>query len=206
MAEKSPITQIEQNTETKKEVPEKPVKGGITVTHDEPITQDFAKKIYKDSEGKIIFEAPINSSMRSFISPDGRFLAYVEFPNIMLFDDESGKKTNLMSILDNTDGVDFYWSPSSKVVAITVVNQQDSSYRETLGTKMYLLSFNEKGELTAKDRHSIKIRFECSDSGCNVDSEDFYFENADAIVYRTWEEDRYAEKGKDSLLRKFSLK
>ena len=152
-------------------------------------------------------EAPVNNSMKNAISPDGRFLAYVDFPNVMLFDLESGKKTQLMSVLDNTDGVDFYWSPNSRVVAMTVVNQVDPTYDSSSNTKMYLLSLNEKGELIGKDRHLFKIRYECSDSGCNVDSGDFYFDGTDTIVYRTWESDTpYEDKGKNSLQREFSLK
>ncbi|MDP2642927.1 MAG: hypothetical protein Q8P62_03740 [Candidatus Peregrinibacteria bacterium] len=200
--EKSATVEEEKSVPTEKQEPKK-----ITVTEDNSDGPNFIKRIYKDADGKIIMDAPLNNSMRNAISPDGRFLAYVEFPNIMLFDLESGKKTQLMSVLDNTDGVDFYWNPNSRAVAMTVVNQQDSTYASSFNTKLYLLSLDEKGGLIAKDRHLLKMRYECSDSGCNVDSEDFYFDGPDTIVYRTWESDTpYEDKGKDSLLRRFSVK
>lgn len=202
--EKNIVVQKQETKEVEKEVSKKKE---ITVTNIADKDYGNDKKIYKDADGKVIMEAPVNSSMRNSISPDGRFLAYVSFPDIMIFDSESGKKTKLMSVLDNTDGVDFYWSPNSRVVAMTVVNQEDPTYDSSSNTKMYLLSLNEKGELIAKDRHLFKIRYECSDSGCNVSPEDFYFDGTDTIVYRTWESDTpYEDKGKDSLLRRFSLK
>ncbi len=146
------------------------------------------------------------TSMRNAESPNGKFFVSVDFPNVVLTDVETGEIAELMSVLDTTDGVDFFWSPNNQVIAMTVVNQQDETYTETYGTKMFLLEIDEDGNLMNKTSYSIRIRYECHDAGCNVSSEDFYFEDEEMIVYRTWEsETPYEDAENDDMLRELNL-
>lgn len=94
--------------------------------------------IYSDLQGnayKLKDKIYCNTAMRHAVSPDGRFLIYVAFPDIVLFDSVAQTNTKLMSVLNNTDGVDFYWSPDSRTIAMPVVNQQDPTYTSSSGTK-----------------------------------------------------------------------
>lgn len=149
----------------------------------------------------------MNTSMRSAASDDQRFYVYMDFPNVVLFDSEHEDEKYLMSVFDTTSGVDFFWSPDNRVIAMTVVNQQEESYTETLGTKLFLLTIDKDGELVNKEAVLLRIRYECHDAGCNVSNSDFYWEDAATIVYRTWEsETPYEDAGDDTLLRKLNVK
>ena len=193
--------------EPEEEEAEEPVLGGILGYQEDP-TSMSCEYIYTDLEGT---KYELNSfmacytAMRRSISPDERFLIYVDFPNIVLFDSVAGTNTNLMSVFDDTDGVDFYWHPNSRIIAMTVVNQVNESYRDSSGTKLYLLEINEESELVRKDRHLFKLKYGCHAGGCNVDSKDLYFLDEDTLIYRTWEDDPYEAEGDDTLLRTFSI-
>lgn len=154
---------------------------------------------------KLNDEIYCNSAMRSAISPDKRFLVYVDFPNVVLFDSGTQTNTKLMSVFDNTDGVDFYWTPDGRTIAISIVNTIDSSYSSSSGTKLYILKINEMSELMRKDRYLIKMRFECHDAGCNVGPNDLYFTDNNTLIYRTWNDDPYSAVGDNSLLRTLKL-
>ncbi len=163
---------------------------------------------FHDEEANVIVLGDMyrNTSMRSAASDDQRFYVYMDFPNVVLFDSEHENEKDLMSVFDTTAGVDFFWSPDNRIIAMTVVNQQEESYTETLGTKLFLLTIDEEGELVDKEAVSLRIRYECHDAGCNVSNADFYWENVETIVYRTWESDTpYEDAGDDSLLQKLQL-
>jgi hypothetical protein len=176
---------------------------GIVSTVINPGTRE-CEVIYSDASGEaydLSIRAFCNTAMRRAVSPDGRFLIYVDFPNIMLFDSVEETRVKLMSVLNDTDGVDFYWSPDSRKIAMSVVNQDNDSYSGTAGTKLYILGINEVSELIQKDRHLFKMRYECHDAGCNVEEDDLYFLDNSTLMYRTWNDDPYSAAGDVSLLR-----
>lgn len=151
-------------------------------------------------------EVYCNSAFHSAISPDGKFLVYTDFPRLLLFNAESGQESELMTVLDSASGVDFFWAPDGNRVAVAVVNQNDESYTDTRGTRLFILEVGGDGQLVDKQIYPLKIRYECHDAGCNVYEEDFYFEDNDTIIYRTWEsETPYEDAGNDEMLRSLDL-
>lgn len=114
---------------------------------------------------------------------------------IFTYDIFTGESQLLMSVLDTTAGVSFEWGPDDSRLAIVVVNQEDESYRQTYGSKLFMFTFDGEGKTLSKDRYLFKIKYGCHDAGCDSSpGEDFYFVDKDTLVYYTWEGDPYVER------------
>ncbi len=148
--------------------------------------------------------AGASNAFRTKESNDGRYKAYVDFPDIMIYDDEKKLSKRLMSISEGAEGVDFFWSPDDRYLAMSVYNPFAESYQKSFFTKLFLLGIGD-GDLIAKKEYPLKIRYECHDAGCNVSNEDLYFEDEDTLIYRTWDDDYYEAAGNDEFLRRLEF-
>lgn len=129
------------------------------------------------------------------VNQAGTGWVYMEENTIFTYDIVSGESQELMSVLDTTDGVSFEWNPDDSKLAIVVVNQNDETYRETHGSKLFMFSFDAEGKMLKKDRYLFKIKYGCHSAGCDSSpGEDFYFVDEDTLIYYTWEGDPYVER------------
>lgn len=114
---------------------------------------------------------------------------------VYAYDAVSRTSEALMEVLDTYDGISYEWSPDDRKLAIVVINQEEESYRESYGSKLFVFSFDEDGKVSKKDRYLYKIKYGCHDAGCDSTAgQDFYFEGNDTLIYYTWEGDPYVER------------
>ncbi|MFA5855033.1 MAG: Gmad2 immunoglobulin-like domain-containing protein [Candidatus Gracilibacteria bacterium] len=114
---------------------------------------------------------------------------------IRLYNFETRIETTLMTLLEGVWS-SFVWSPDqTKIAMVAVDNGENESYRETGGTKLFVLTLDKNGGVAQKDVYLLRIKYGCDDRWCNSDaSADFYFEDDDTLIYYTWEDDPYAER------------
>lgn len=150
----------------------------------------FPTTVFLDLQGNP-YSAPPGS-----VNNVGDGWVYIDESNqIFTYDVVTGESQLLMSVLDTTDGVSFEWSPDDSKLAIVVVNQEDESYHETYGSKLFMFSFDSQGQVLQKNRYLFKIKYGCHDAGCDsIAGEDFYFVDNDTFVYYTWDTDYYVER------------
>lgn len=148
----------------------------------------YPRSVFLDENGE---RYPVPSGT---VNHAGTGWVYMDEYTIFTYDVISDENQELMSVLHTTDGISYEWSPDDSKLAIVVVNQQDETYRETYGTKLFMFSFNSKGDFLQKDRYLFKIRYGCHSAGCDSQpGEDFYFEDNDTFIFYTWEGDPYVE-------------
>ena len=149
----------------------------------------YATSIFLDENGE---RYPVPAGT---VDHAGTGWVYMEENTIFTFDIVSGESQELMSVLDTWDGLSFEWSPEDSKLAIVVVNQDDESYHETYGSKLFVFSFDSEGSVLQKDRYLFKIKYGCHSAGCDsIAGEDFYFVDEDTLIYYTWEGDPYGER------------
>jgi hypothetical protein len=109
------------------------------------------------------------------MSSDYKYLVYMDFPSLRMFDFETEESTELMSVYDDSEGGECLWAPDDKNVVCVFVNQQ----RYDSLTKFFVLGV-ENGKLVSKDKYSRTVDYVCGGL-CYPDQ--FWFKGNNTLEY-----------------------
>lgn len=115
------------------------------------------------------------SGIRQSGEVEGRYLAWVDFPNIRLYDFKTNEVSTLMSVFDDGDGVsDLEWEDNGDgddVTELVFININRKRYDK--GTKLFHLTIDD-GKLTEKFSDEIEAAIVCEGKNCRVKGFSFY--------------------------------
>ena len=129
-----------------------------------------------------------NSTAQGLVSSDGNYIIYYNSSDFTLH--EYHLSTEIDEILMTFDStvlsVDIKIRPDSRYVAAVAWNQEDETYRDSLGTKLFLFSMDEEGNVLKRGDHPLVIQGIMSNEGSYSTKQGFYFDEEGDFVYLSY--------------------